>query len=104
VNPNALQHFYEKHQGMLSDEPIRRLSRVKHKEVVDKCDIIVCWEHDWKNCPKEIDVIELKGVVKSSRIRAYASRPRSKKMRSRTTIQILSMLIVSHELTLILYR
>jgi len=71
---------------------------------VDKCDIIVCWEHDWKNCPKEIDVIELKGVVKSSRIRAYASRPRSKKMRSRTTIQILSMLIVSHELTLILYR
>jgi len=25
-----------------------------------KCDMIVCWEHDWKNCPKDIEVIELK--------------------------------------------
>jgi len=147
VTPNALQDFFGKHQGMLPDELIRRLSRVKHKEIVgskidipgltyapineqgvvllfgilshdlkfsverirqeypdasvidyrddpnrgikkdiefefissnfskqkhpvDKCDIIVCWEHDWKNCPKEIEVLELKGVVKSSRIRA----------------------------------
>jgi hypothetical protein len=147
VTPNAFQGFFEKHQGMLPDELIRRLSRVKQKEVVgskidvpgltyapineqgvillfgilshdlkfsverirqeypdaavmdyredpnrgikkdiefeflsssfskqkhavEKCDIIVCWEHDWKNCPKEIEVIELKGVVQSLRIRA----------------------------------
>jgi len=147
VTPNAFQDFFEKHQGMLPDELIRRLSRVKQKEVVgskidipgltyapineqgvillfgilshdlkfsverirqeypdaavidyrddpnrgikkdiefeflssnfskqkhpiEKCDIIVCWEHDWKNCPKEIEIIELKGVVQSSRIRA----------------------------------
>lgn len=25
-----------------------------------KCDMIVCWEHDWKDCPKEIEVLELK--------------------------------------------
>jgi len=147
VTPNAFRGFFGKHQGMLPDELIRRLSRVKQKEVVgskidvpgltyapineqgvillfgilshdlkfsverirqeypdaavidyredpnrgikkdiefeflsssfskqkhavEKCDIIVCWEHDWKNCPKEIEVIELKGVVQSLRIRA----------------------------------
>ena len=26
-----------------------------------ECDLIVCWEHDWKECP--IDVIELKSVI-----------------------------------------
>lgn len=25
-----------------------------------KCDMIVCWEHDWKECPKEIEVLELR--------------------------------------------
>lgn len=25
-----------------------------------KCDMIVCWEHDWKDCPKHIEVLELK--------------------------------------------
>lgn len=25
-----------------------------------KCDMIVCWEHDWKDCPREIEVLELK--------------------------------------------
>jgi len=25
-----------------------------------KCDMIVCWEHDWKDCPKNIEVLELK--------------------------------------------
>ena len=28
-----------------------------------KCAIIVCWEHDWKNCPKEIEVLELKSLI-----------------------------------------
>ncbi len=28
-----------------------------------ECDIIVCWEHDWRNCP--IEVIELKSIVAS---------------------------------------
>jgi hypothetical protein len=25
-----------------------------------KCNLIVCWEHDWKECPENIDVLELK--------------------------------------------
>ncbi len=28
-----------------------------------KCDIIVCWEHDWKNHPENIEVIELKSEI-----------------------------------------
>jgi predicted transport protein len=30
---------------------------------VDGCDIIVCWEHDWKDCPDTIEVIELKSEL-----------------------------------------
>ena len=30
----------------------------------NKSDIIVCWEHDWPECPQEIEVIALKDVVK----------------------------------------
>lgn len=29
-----------------------------------ECDIIVCWEHDWKECPKDIEVIQLKEEIK----------------------------------------
>ena len=26
----------------------------------NKCNLIVCWEHNWKECPSNIDVLELK--------------------------------------------
>ena len=29
----------------------------------EKCDIIVCWRHNWVKCRKEIEVIELSGIV-----------------------------------------
>ena len=64
---------------MLSDEPIRRLSRVKHKEVVDKCDIIVCWEHDWKDCPPTIEVIELKSMIEQLKLRTVRPPEKSNK-------------------------
>jgi len=32
----------------------------KHGHDPDKCDLIVCWNHNWKECPKHIDVLELK--------------------------------------------
>jgi predicted transport protein len=32
-----------------------------HKHDQKHCDIIVCWEHDWKDCP--LEVIELKEVI-----------------------------------------
>jgi hypothetical protein len=30
---------------------------LKHKHRNDKCDVIVCWKHNWKECP--LDVVEL---------------------------------------------
>jgi hypothetical protein len=34
-------------------------------EFVYMCDIIVCWEHDWPDCP--IEVIELRDVIRKLR-------------------------------------
>jgi len=39
-----------------------RSSNFKHDP--SECDMIVCWEHDWKECPKNIEVIELKEEIK----------------------------------------
>lgn len=30
---------------------------------LDGCDIIVCWDHDWKECPESIEVIALKNEI-----------------------------------------
>ena len=35
---------------------------VIHKHNPRDCDVIVCWEHDWKDCP--LEVIPLKEVIK----------------------------------------
>ena len=35
---------------------------VTHLHRVEECDVIVCWKHNWPNCP--LDVVELKSVVK----------------------------------------
>ncbi len=35
----------------------------KHGHDPSKCDIIVCWEHDWKDCPSNLEVIELKTLI-----------------------------------------
>ncbi|MEK6564181.1 MAG: hypothetical protein AABZ65_04035 [Candidatus Omnitrophota bacterium] len=29
-----------------------------------KSNILVCWEHDWNQCPEDIQIIELKEVIK----------------------------------------
>ena len=39
-----------------------------HKHDPQNCDIIVCWEHDWKDCP--LEVIELR-----ERIKEFPNRP-----------------------------
>ena len=35
----------------------------RHGHDPQKCDIIVCWEHDWDDCPKNLFVIELKSEL-----------------------------------------
>src|SRR5579859_2154088 len=36
---------------------------VGHKHDAKKCDVIVCWVHNWPECPDWIEVIELRKVV-----------------------------------------
>jgi len=31
----------------------------EHGHRADGCDVIVCWRHNWKECPKEMEVVEL---------------------------------------------
>ena len=37
---------------------------LKHGHRKDGCDLIVCWSHNWPECPKKLEVIELKKVVR----------------------------------------
>lgn len=32
-----------------------------------KCDLLICWKHNWKECPDNIDVIELKYLWEKAR-------------------------------------
>ncbi len=36
-----------------------------HGHPAGGCDVIVCWRHNWDECPAEIEVLELSGVVKA---------------------------------------
>lgn len=36
-----------------------------HRHPLNGCDIIVCWRHNWDDCPKHIEVVELSSEVKS---------------------------------------
>jgi hypothetical protein len=36
----------------------------RHGHDPRQCDLIVCWRHDWKNCPPNLQVLELSKVVK----------------------------------------
>ncbi len=34
-----------------------------HQHDANECDVIVCWEHNWPECPEHIEVIELKSEL-----------------------------------------
>ena len=36
-----------------------------HGHPANGCDLIVCWRHNWPDCPKHIEVLELSSVIKS---------------------------------------
>jgi hypothetical protein len=36
-----------------------------HGHAPNRCDVIVCWRHNWEECPKHIEVMELSSVIKS---------------------------------------
>lgn len=37
----------------------------KHRHDAARCDLVVCWEHDWPQCP--LKVLELKSAVRTLR-------------------------------------
>jgi hypothetical protein len=37
----------------------------QHGHPASGCDVIVCWRHNWEECPKHIEVVELPSVMKS---------------------------------------
>ncbi|HTQ59111.1 MAG TPA: hypothetical protein VMI32_02740 [Candidatus Solibacter sp.] len=39
----------------------------EHGHPISGCDVIVCWRHNWPECPRHIEVIELAGVIESMR-------------------------------------
>ncbi|MGB7284773.1 MAG: hypothetical protein WBE13_21075 [Candidatus Acidiferrum sp.] len=52
----------------------------EHGHAADRCDVIVCWRHNWPGCPKHIEVVELSRMIKSpatSENKALVTRPRS---------------------------
>jgi len=36
-----------------------------HGHPASGCDVIVCWRHNWDECPKHIEVVELSSIIKS---------------------------------------
>lgn len=38
----------------------------QHGHDPGKCDLIVCWRHNWKNCPPHIQVLELSKLVRKT--------------------------------------
>lgn len=35
----------------------------RHKHKAEDVDMIVCWEHDWQECPKSIEILELENEI-----------------------------------------
>jgi len=54
------------HVEFLAESGISSSNFLRHGHDLAKCDVIVCWEHDWTGCPKE--VVSLKDMV--SRVRS----------------------------------
>ena len=37
----------------------------EHGHPLTGCDVIVCWRHNWEECPEHIEILELSSVIKS---------------------------------------
>lgn len=58
----------KRHDGSFEDARIefefKSSSFKKHNHDPKDCDYIVCWEHDWKDCPSHLEVIELSKEIR----------------------------------------
>lgn len=48
-------------EGVRIEFEFKSSSFVQHGHNVEECDLIICWQHDWRDCP--IDVLELSKVI-----------------------------------------
>jgi hypothetical protein len=39
---------------------------LRHRHNPNGCDVIVCWKHNWKECPGNLEVIELRKVLRQN--------------------------------------
>jgi hypothetical protein len=58
VEPGRRQHFRIEFE-------YESLQFKKHGHDPSQCDLIVCWRHNWKNCPPNLQVLELSKIVKN---------------------------------------
>jgi HNH endonuclease len=54
----------ERWQRVRIEFEFESMNFVRHMHRTDGCDIIVCWRHNWRDCP--LEVIELSKVIESS--------------------------------------
>jgi hypothetical protein len=52
----------KRYRKCLIEFELRSSDYVRHKHPVEGCDLIVCWEHDWRECP--IEILELRSVIR----------------------------------------
>ncbi len=75
---------------------------LQHKHNPDSVDIIVCWEHNWPECPEQIEIIELsslmgkiediaKEVKEPKRLSAYNEFCRDKRLEGLTFPEIATL-------------
>lgn len=50
-------------QRVLIEFEFQSRNFLNHGHDKDGCDIIVCWAHNWPECPASLEVVELKSVV-----------------------------------------
>lgn len=36
-----------------------------HGHPPEGCDVVVCWRHNWPECPADLEVLELRSIIKS---------------------------------------
>jgi len=58
VEPGRWQHFRIEFE-------YESLQFKKHGHDPSQCDLIVCWRHNWKNCPPHLQVLELSKIVEN---------------------------------------
>jgi len=53
----------EKWEELKIEFEFRSKSFKEHNHDPDEADMIICWEHNWNDCPEDIEVIELKSML-----------------------------------------